>query len=70
MRPTLLRVDEQSQVGVEAYDVGAKVLTDFFKSELTQFLTDDLDLLGRQIIEVCLRDGSIDEYTALTPLRV
>jgi hypothetical protein len=70
IRPTFLRVDEQSQVGVEAYDVGAKVLTDFFKSELAQFLTDDLDPLGRQIIAVCLQDGSIDEYTALTPLRV
>ena len=68
IRPTFLRVDQQSQVGVEAYDVGAKILTDFFKSELVQFLTDDLDPLGRQIIEVCLRDGSIDEYTALTPL--
>ena len=69
IRPTFLRPDKQSQVGVEAYDIGAKILTDFFKSELLQFMTDDLDPLGRQIIEVCLRDGSIDEYTALTPLR-
>ena len=69
IRPTFLRPDKQSQVGIEAYDAGAAILTDFFKSELSQFLTDDLDPLGRQIIEVCLRDGTIDDYVALTPLQ-
>ncbi|RXR27941.1 DUF4914 family protein [Oerskovia turbata] len=68
VRPTFLQPEMQSQVGVEAYDAGAKIITDFFKSELQQFLTDDLDPLGRQIIEVCLRDGSVEEYAALTPL--
>lgn len=68
IRPTFLQPENQSQVGVEAYDAGAKIVTDFFKSELQQFLTDDLDPLGREIIEVCLRDGSIEEYDALTPL--
>ena len=43
---------------------------DFFKSELQQFLTDELDPLGREIIEVCMRDGTIDDYVALTPLAV
>ncbi len=68
IRPTFLQPENQSQVGFEAYDAGAKIVTDFFKSELQQFLTDDLDPLGREIIEVCLRDGSIEEYEALTPL--
>ncbi|MDT0166457.1 DUF4914 family protein [Actinotalea sp. AC32] len=68
IRPTFLRTDQQSQVGVEAYDAGARVLTDFFRAELTQYLTDDLDPLGRAIIEVCLRDGGIEEYEALTPM--
>ena len=70
IRPTFLRPDQQSQVGEAAYDIGAKIITDFFKSELAQFLTDDLDPLGRQIIEVCMRDGSIDDYVALTPLYI
>jgi len=70
IRPTFLRPDKQSQVGEEAYDAGAKILSDFFKSELQQFLTDELDPLGREIIEVCLRDGTIDDYIALTPLAV
>ena len=70
VRPTLLRPEEQSRVGIPAYDAGAKILTDFFKSELVQFLTDDLDPLGRQIIEVCLRDGTLADYEALTPLYI
>jgi len=68
VRPTFLRPDRQSQVGVEAYDAGARIATDLLKSELEQFRTGDLDPLGRQIIEVCLRDGTIDDYVALTPL--
>jgi hypothetical protein len=70
IRPTFLRPDQQSQVGVEAYDEGARMLSAFFKAELAQYLTDELDPLGRQIIEVALRDGSIEDYVALTPMRV
>ena len=70
IRPTFLRPDQQSGVGIEAYDEGARMLTDFFKAELAQYLTDELDPLGRQIIEVALRDGTIDDYVALTPLAV
>lgn len=68
VRPTLLTPEFQSKVGVEAYDQGAKILTDFFKSELSQFLTDELDPRGRAIIEVCLNDGQLEDYLALTPL--
>ena len=68
IRPTFLRPDQQSQVGLEAYDTGARILTDFFNAELAQFCTDDLDPLGRQIIDVCLRSGTIEEYIALTPM--
>lgn len=67
IRPTFLQPENQSQVGFEAYDAGAKILTDFFKAELAQFLTDDLDPLGRAIIEVCMKDGSLEDYEALTP---
>jgi len=68
VRRTLLQPDLQSQVGLEAYDAGAAILTGFFKSELAHFLTDDLDPLGRQIIEVCMRDGSVEDYAAITPM--
>jgi len=68
VRPTLLFPENQSRVGHEAYDAGAAIILDFFASELVQFLTDDLDPLGREIIEVCLRGGSVEEYEELTPL--
>ena len=68
VRRTLLRPELQSQVGVAAYDAGCAILTGFFKAELTQFLAEDLDPLGREIIEVCMRDGSVEDYEALTPM--
>lgn len=68
VRRTLLRPELQSQVGIEAYDAGAAIITGFFKAELRQFLTEELDPLGRQIIELCLRDASVEEYEALTPM--
>jgi hypothetical protein len=68
VRPTLLRPELQSKVGIAAYDAGAQIIVDFFKKELQQFLTDELDPLGRQIIEACLNDGTLEDYLALTPL--
>ncbi len=68
VRRTLLLPDLQSQVGEEAYDEGATILSDFFKQELRAFLTDELDPLGREIIEICLRDGTVRDYEALTPM--
>jgi len=60
-----LRVEFQSEVGIEAYDEAAKKLTEFFKSELKQFYTKDLSPLGRQIIDCCLDDGSVENYHKL-----
>ncbi|MDP4089862.1 MAG: DUF4914 family protein [Bacillota bacterium] len=60
-----LQVDLQDENGVEGYDAGATILTDFFKKELQQYLVPDLDPLGRKIIETCLRDGSLQEYVDL-----
>lgn len=68
IRPTLLRPEFQSQVGEEAYDAGAKILQDFFAAELSAFLTDELDPLGRSIIEAVLRGATVAEYEELTPI--
>ena len=70
VRPTWLAPEMQSQVGVEAYDEGARIISAFFRSELEQYLTDDLDPLGRAIIDVVLKDGSVEDYEALTPLHL
>ncbi|GAB2459746.1 DUF4914 family protein [Xylanimonas ulmi] len=68
VRPSLLRPELQSKVGVEAYDIGAAIITEFFKDELRQFLSPELHPLGRRIIETCLNDGTLDDYLTLTPL--
>ncbi len=57
-----LQVNYQPEVGNEGYDAGAKMLVDFFKSELEKYLTPDLKPLGRQIIEACLNDASVKDY--------
>ena len=60
-----LQVYKQPEVGVEGYDIGAEKLYDFFKEQLQKYLTPDLNPLGRQIIEACLRGASVEEYNAL-----
>lgn len=68
VRQTFLRPELQSKLGFEGYDKGAKILTDFFKEQLEQYLTDELDPLGRQIIELCMKDAPLEEYLKLTPM--
>lgn len=62
-----LHIHMQNEVGEDAYDVGAKMLTDFFKKEISQYLTDDISPLGRKIIETCLNDGTVEDYYNLIP---
>ncbi len=63
----LLNVRLQPEVGEEGYDYGAMLLENFFKDELKKFLTDDLDTLGRKIIQCCLDNGGIEDYLNLIP---
>jgi hypothetical protein len=58
-------VDTQPEVGEKAYDEGAQLLTEFFHRELKQFLTPDMDPLGRKIIECCLQGGQLSDYDSL-----
>jgi hypothetical protein len=58
-------VDKQPEVGEAAYDQGAEILSEFFHSELRQYLVEDLDPLGRKIIECCLSNGTLSDYVSL-----
>lgn len=69
IRQTFLRPETQSKLGTAGYDAGAKILTDFFKQELGRFMADDLDPVGKQIIQCCMDDGTLDDYLAITPMR-
>lgn len=65
----LLRTHLQPEIGEEGYDKGAAILSNFFKDELRKYLTPDLHPLGREIIECCLRDGSLEEYVDLISIK-
>jgi hypothetical protein len=66
--PWFFEVDTQPEVGEAAYDRGAEMLKDFFRSELEDFLAPDLNPVGRKIIECFLNDGSVEDYRHLLEL--
>lgn len=61
----LLKVYKQAEVETSGYDAGAEILYDFFRKELQQYLTDDLHPTGKQIIETCLQNGTVEDYMEL-----
>jgi len=64
--PWFLQVELQPEVGIAGYDAGARVLTEFFHGELTPYIEEtDLDPVGRDIIECCLGEGTVEDYVAL-----
>ncbi len=63
-----LKVYKQDEVGMEGYDAGAEKLYDFFKEELAQYLTPELNPKGKEIIEACLRGATVEDYQALLPI--
>ncbi|MDO6387267.1 MULTISPECIES: DUF4914 family protein [unclassified Uliginosibacterium] len=65
--PVLLHVQTQLEGGPEVFEHGAQMWREFFKRELTPFLTPDLDPLGRKIIQACLDDASQEDYWKLIP---
>ncbi len=62
-----LQVERQPEVGTEAYDAGSEILRKFFHECIKQYLDPELMPEGRKIIECCLSDGSLEDYTSLIP---
>lgn len=60
-----LQVEFQPEVGTEAFDAGAKILTDFFHAQLRNFYHDDLDDVGKKIIDCCLAGGTVTDFETL-----
>ena len=58
----ILNVDKQPEVGTEGYDAGGKILYEFFRERLKEYLSPDIDPVGREIISCCLGNGHIGEY--------
>ena len=64
----LLQVHKQDEVETSGYDAGAEMLFDFFKSELSKFLTPELCDTGRRIIETCLSGANVEDYLEIIPM--
>ncbi len=63
-----LKVYNQSEVGLDGYDAGARILQKFFKEELQKYLKEDLLHTGKRIIDACLSDATIEEYNEIVPM--
>jgi hypothetical protein len=64
----LFHVDLQREIHEDIYDEGAAQLQAFAEAELQQYLLDDLDPLGREIIDCVLTGGAVDDFDALLPV--
>lgn len=64
-----MEVNKQPEIGDDGYDAGAEILYHFFVDVLKEYLVDDLDPIGRQIIECCINKGSIEDYEKLIPAK-
>ncbi|MCC5941833.1 MAG: DUF4914 family protein [Balneolaceae bacterium] len=63
--PWMLQVELQREVQEEGYDAGAEILLEFFHRMLGEFDSPELDDLGKQIIECCLDNGTVEDYEKL-----
>ena len=63
--PWMLQVELQREVQEEGYDKGAEILLEFFHRMLNSFKAPELSGLGRDIIECCLDNGTVEDYEKL-----
>jgi Domain of unknown function (DUF4914) len=68
--PVFLHVGSQLEGGVDVFEEGARQWREFFKRELAPFLTDELDPLGRKIIQACMDDATQEDYWKLIPHQI
>jgi len=61
----MLQVELQREVQEAGYDAGAEILLEFFHRMLKTFNTPELSDLGKQIIECCLDNGTVQDYEKL-----
>lgn len=69
VRKAFLQPETQAEVGIDGYDKGAKILTDFFQKELKKFDTPELSPLGKKIIDSFMNNASLQDYIDLIPMR-
>jgi hypothetical protein len=65
-----LQPETQPEVGLSGYDEGSAILKEFFKDELKKYDTPALTPLGKQIIDCCMNDGTLEDYIKLIPIKL
>jgi hypothetical protein len=63
-----IQVNKQPEVGDDGYDAGEDILYEFFHKELEKFMTDDINPIGKKIIECCMKKGTIEDYLKIIPM--
>lgn len=69
IRKAFLQPEMQKEVELEGYDASAQILTNFFTQELKKYSAEDLNPLGKQIIELFLKGATVEDYMNLIPMR-
>lgn len=69
IRKAFLQPETQKEVGLEGYDAGTKILNDFFAQELKKYNTEQLNPLGRKIIDLFNNNATVEQYMELIPMR-
>jgi hypothetical protein len=69
IRAAFLRPETQAEIGPEGYDKGAEILSSFFKKEIAKYNVPELNPAGREIIERCLADATLEDYIDIIPMR-
>lgn len=69
IRKAFLQPETQKEVGLEGYDAGTKILNDFFAQELKKYNTEQLNPLGRKIIDLFYNNATVEQYMELMPMR-
>ncbi|MBD3245824.1 MAG: DUF4914 family protein [Candidatus Omnitrophica bacterium] len=64
------QVENQHEVDYGAYDEGARMLHRFFANQLEKYRIPELDPVGRKIIDCFLRNGTVEEYEEIIPMRL
>jgi len=63
-----LKVYKQPEVGFEGYDKGSEILKEFFHSVLSKYDKPSLSKTGKEIIDACFSNASVEEYLQIIPM--
>lgn len=69
IRKAFLQPETQSELGFAGYDRGAQILNDFFAKELVKFQSDELDPLGKTILELFEKRALLKDYMDILPMK-